>query len=68
MYTIVFTLTIYFLVIKNHQVSGVKLEVKKAVSKDVTSASRGRRGGRGAVSGRGQNWGGPNNWGGILLF
>jgi len=44
------------------------LEVKKAVSKDVTSASRGRRGGRGAVSGRGQNWGGPSNWGGICII
>ncbi|XP_025194518.1 heterogeneous nuclear ribonucleoprotein A1-like isoform X3 [Melanaphis sacchari] len=51
--------------IKSHEVSGSKLEVKKAVSKDVASASRGRRGGRGASSGRGQNWGGPNNnWGG----
>lgn len=36
------------------------------MSKDVASASRGRRGGRGAGSGRGQNWGGPNNnWGGM---
>ncbi|XP_027843049.1 heterogeneous nuclear ribonucleoprotein 87F-like [Aphis gossypii] len=51
--------------IKSHEVSGSKLEVKKAVSKDVASASRGRRGGRGASSGRGQSWGGPNNnWGG----
>lgn len=56
----------YFLVIKNHEVSGTKLEVKKAVSKDVTAASRGRRGGRGVGSGRGQNWGGPANWGGML--
>lgn len=49
---------ILFSVIKNHQVSGGKLEVKKAVkSKDVASASRGRRGGR-SGSGRGQNWGG----------
>ncbi|XP_050433627.1 heterogeneous nuclear ribonucleoprotein 87F-like isoform X2 [Adelges cooleyi] len=47
--------------IKSHEVAGNKLEVKKAVSKDVASA-RGRRGGRG--SGRGQNWGGPNSWGG----
>ncbi|VVC42254.1 RNA recognition motif domain [Cinara cedri] len=51
--------------IKTHHVSGTKLEVKKAVSKDITSAARGRRGGRGSGSGRGQNWGGPNNsWGG----
>ncbi|XP_050544616.1 heterogeneous nuclear ribonucleoprotein 87F-like isoform X2 [Daktulosphaira vitifoliae] len=48
--------------IKSHQVANNKLEVKKAVSKDVASASRGRRGARGAS--RGQNWGGPNNWGG----
>jgi len=60
-----FYLLFYFLVIKSHEVSGSKLEVKKAVSKDVTSASRGRRGGRGASGGRGQSWGGPNNnWGG----
>ena len=46
------------------------MEVKKAVSKDVASASRGRRGGRGASGGRGQSWGGPNNnWGGeYILF
>lgn len=44
------------------------MEVKKAVSKDGASASRGRRGGRGAGSGRGQNWGGPNNvWGGMCI-
>lgn len=56
--------------IKTHHVSGTKLEVKKAVSKDVTAAaSRGRRGGRGSGSGRGQNWGGPNNsWGGMCLI
>lgn len=60
-----FYLSLYFLVIKSHEVSGSKLEVKKAVSKDVASASRGRRGGRGASGGRGQSWGGPNNnWGG----
>jgi len=59
----------FFLVIKSHEVSGFKLEVKKAVSKDVASASRSRRGGRGASSGRGQNWGGPNNnWGGKCIF
>lgn len=51
--------------IKSHQVSGTKLEVKKAVSKDAATASRFRKGGRGAVGGRGQSWGGPNNnWGG----
>jgi len=51
--------------IKSHEVSGIKLEVKKAISKDVASAARGRRGGRGIGGGRGQNWGGPtNNWGG----
>lgn len=39
------------------------------MSKDVASASRGRRGGRGAVGGRGQNWGGPNsNWGGMCII
>jgi len=60
---------LFFLVIKTHEVSGSKLEVKKAVSKDVASASRGRRGGRGASGGRGQGWGGPNNWGGeCILF
>lgn len=47
----------------------MKLEVKKAVNKEVASASRGRRGGRGNGSGgRGQNWGGPNNWGGIYTY
>lgn len=58
----------FFLVIKTHEVSGSKLEVKKAVSKDVASASRGRRGGRGASGGRGQSWGGPNNWGGECIL
>lgn len=39
------------------------------MSKDVTAASRGRRGGRGVGNGRGQNWGGPaNNWGGMYIF
>jgi len=51
--------------IKIHHISGTKLEVKKAVSKDLASTSRGRRGGRGTGIGRGQNWAGPNNsWGG----
>lgn len=55
-----------FIVIKSHEVAGTKLEVKKAVSKDVASASRGHRGGRGGGSGRGQTWRGPNNnWGGM---
>lgn len=54
--------------IKTHEVSGSKLEVKKAVSKDVASASRGRRGGRGTSGGRGQSWGGPNNWGGECIL
>lgn len=39
------------------------------MSKDVTSASRGRRGGRGSVNGgRGQNYGGPNSWGGMYII
>lgn len=39
------------------------------MSKDVASASRGRRGGRGVVGGRGQNWGGPNNnWAGMCII
>ncbi|XP_025416821.1 heterogeneous nuclear ribonucleoprotein A1-like isoform X2 [Sipha flava] len=51
--------------IKSHEVCGNKLEVKKAVSKDVASAARGHRGGRGIGSGRGQAWRGHNNnWGG----
>lgn len=45
------------------------MEVKKAVSKDVASGSRGRRGGRGVLGGRGQNWGGANNnWGGMCII
>lgn len=58
-----------FLVIKSHEISGIKLEVKKAVSKDAASASRGRRGGRGSGGGgRGQGFGGPNNWGGMCFI
>lgn len=58
----------FFIVIKTHEVSGSKFGVKKAVIKDVASASRGRRGGRGASGGRGQSWGGPNNWGGKCIL
>jgi hypothetical protein len=55
-------------VIKSHEVCGNKLEVKKAVSKDVASAARGHRGGRGIGSGRGQAWRGHNNnWGGMCI-
>lgn len=62
-----FYIFLIILVIKSHEVTGMKLEVKKAVNKEVASAARGRRGGRSAGSGgRGQSWGGPNsNWGGM---